>query len=603
MRENSQGKSVEFQSDTKAFPETINQEPELWALYPDISADAQDIVYVEGKDQTDLHLVYSNKADKTSQVFNLASPGMILHPKMTKNKKMIFYSAKSNQGKMTIHFFEPKKLTENQKTITGEFILNQSQLIDETEESYFPRPSADGTFVVYQRNTNGKREIVLYHLLTKEKKVLVEGMSPALSPDETKIAFTVKENDNWNIYEIDRFTLNIHPLTQLKGDEMAPAYRSDSELVFASKQVDRFDLMLLDLKTKMITSFKKSPDESTSFYSPQFSGRGEFTQDLLPALPGPERSSFGTILHENKIYVCGGHQGAEHTYPPESFTDLFYVYDLETKEWTELPPRPAKAHGFQLAAYGDYIYAFGGFAFSESHKPKWKSLTQIDRYNSKTKQWETIAHLLSPRSSNVAVNIQDKVYLIGGWDSTPQKENDAEGRFHRSIEIFDLRTNTIELAPFTMPDPLRRAFSGIERNGKILLIGGLGTGSTHFELLTHVTEIDPLSGSVIEHTALPFGTFAPAAGLLGNQLYVFGGMFKTAPMDYEYVSHIYEYNFEQKNWSHTGRYLQETKGFSQVLNLNSTSLGILGGHHYFDGFDSPVETFETFSLKQKAPQE
>ena len=77
---------------------------------------------------------------------------------------------------------------------------------------------------------------------------------------------------------------------------------------------------------------------------------------------------------------------------------------------------------------------------------------------------------------------------------------------------------------------------------------------------------------------------------------VFGGMFKTGPMNYEYVSHIYSMNMKESIWRHTGRYLKETKGFSQVFNLNDKTLGILGGHHYLEGMDSPVSTFETITI-------
>jgi hypothetical protein len=72
-------------------------------------------------------------------------------------------------------------------------------------------------------------------------------------------------------------------------------------------------------------------------------------------------------------------------------------------------------------------------------------------------------------------------------------------------------------------------------------------------------------------------------------------MFKTGPMNYEYVSHVYAMDFKSLEWRHTGRYLKETKGFSQVFSLDEKTLGILGGHHYFEGMDSPVTTFETIS--------
>src|SRR5690606_15561887 len=112
-----------------------------------------------------------------------------------------------------------------------------------------------------------------------------------------------------------------------------------------------------------------------------------------------------------------------------------------------------------------------------------------------------------------------------------------------------------------------------------------------------VTAVDPITGKSTEMKPLPFATFAPAAEILNDELMVFGGMFKTGPESYEYVSHIYSMNLQKGDWRHTGRFLQETKGFSQVFKVQEGVLGVLGGHRYFEGKDSPVLTFETIEKK------
>ena len=592
MKEDKHGKSVQLRRNNNTT--TINSiENKFWALYPDISADGQEIIYSEGIDQSDLHLTYLNKKKNLTQKFNLPKKGMLLHPKFSKNGKWIFYSAPSPQGKNVIFYFDRKALVSHQGEGLTEYSLDDAKILSD-DEAYFPRPSSDGNFVIYQRNLNGKKEIILYDRMEETKKVLAEGMSPALSFDERIIAFTSKKDGNWNVYSIDRVTGEILQKTDAPNDEMAPTFTTDNSLVFASNKGGHFRLYhLKDTKWELLTV--NSSEEEVDFYSPQFSGDDSYKQDTLSPFIGNPRSSFGTATHEGKIYMAGGHQGAEHTYPPESFSDTFIVFDIDANTWKELSPRPAKAHGYQIVAYGNFIYAFGGFAYSPNHKPKWKSLDQIDRYDIKANKWETVANLSEPRSSNAAIVVQDKVYLIGGWNSTPKFENDADGKFLKSVEIFDLRSEKVELASFTIPSPVRRAFTGVEYNGKLLLIGGLGEGASHFELLNKVTEINPLDGSFKELTPLPFATFAPAAGILGNELMVFGGMFKTGPMNYEYVSHIYSMEMNEKVWRHTGRYLKETKGFSQVFQLNQNLMGILGGHRYFEGQDSPVSTFETIS--------
>lgn len=592
MRENEAGKSVQLHANEQIS--TLNDSSnKQWAIYPDVTPDGNEFIYCEGMAADDLHLTYQNKKKNLTQVFNLSQKGMLLHPKFSKNGKFIFYSAPTANGKNTIFFFDRQELTSKQGNLSS-YSLAEAKMLVPGEEAYFPRPSSDANFVVYQRNTNGKKEIVLFDRLEDKKTVLAEGMSPALSFDETTIAFTSKKDGNWNVYTIDRITKVVTQMTSDAKDEMAPTFMPDNTLVFASNKSGHYRLFKLqNSKWEQIVAAGES--EEVDFYSPQFTGNTVYVQSEKAPFIGTPRSSFGTVSHEGKIYMAGGHQGAEHTYPVESFTDTFIAYDIQTNTWKELAPRPYKAHGYQIAAHGNYIYAFGGFAFADEYAPKWKSIAQIDRYDIKENKWETIGQLATPRSSNVAITIDEKVYLVGGWDGTPKFKNDYDGTFKDSIEIFDLKTEKSTIASYKIPSPVRRALTGIEHNGRIILIGGLGEGASHFELIRKVTAIDPVTGASEELAELPFATFAPAAEVLNGELLVFGGMFKTGPMNYEYVSHIYSMNLSDKKWSHTGRFMKETKGFSQVFHLDNKTLGILGGHKYLEGMDSPVSTFETFT--------
>lgn len=562
---------------------------DLVHLYPDITPDGKNVVYVEGKifdnGTQDLYLVTKNlETGKTRQWLSDDLKGMVLHPKFSKNGQFIFFSAPFPKNK--VFYFEPGKFNSNSDITTF-----KAEALVREDEAYFPRPSSDGNFVVYQRNVTGSREVVLYDRLEETKLVIDKGMAPALSFDERKIAYTSKKNGSWDIFEYDRVAKTVIQKTfDETTDEMAPTYTPTGELVFASSKTGNFQLYQLNGDEWVrLTEIANTDD-----YAPQFSGETKFTQGIRASFMEPMRSSFGTIMHQGLLYMCGGHQGPEHTYPKESFTDNFNVYDKRINNWRELAPRPIKAHGYTLAAKGNYIYAFGGFTYSENHKPNWKSVDTIDRYDVRTNTWTTVGKLTKPRSSNVAVTIGDKVYLVGGWDSTPKSNNDYDGTFHSSIDVFDLTTETISPAPFEIPRPLRRAFTGIEYQGQILLVGGLGQGASHFDLISKVTLLDPKTGIATELPELPFATFAPAAETIGNELFVFGGMFKTGDMAYEYVSHIYGYNFDSQEWRHTGRYLKESKGFAQVFKYDNRTIGVLGGHRYYLNEDKPVNTFEIF---------
>jgi N-acetylneuraminic acid mutarotase len=471
-------------------------------------------------------------------------------------------------------------------------------IIKEEHAAFFPNPSTDGSFVVYHRVNSAKvREVVLYDLATQKSEVIDEGMSPSLSKDDRYVAYTKNIGGNWDIWRWDRHTKVKTKLTTDKAKDFAPSWRHDGKLVFASDRLrtDEFDFYIFDQGN--VSPLLLVRDGSV--YAAKFSGNTRIAQEIMPSILGVPRSSFGAIHYNGKIYVAGGHQGREHTYPPESFTNRVEVYDIATAKWKSIAPRNYKCHGFQLAAYGKYVYAFGGFTYSENHLPKWTSLDVIERYDTERNVWEVVGRMPRKRSSNVALTVGTKVYLIGGWDSTPKKPNDVEGTFHNEIDVFDMLNESITTLDIKLPMK-RRAFTGIVKDQKIMLIGGISEGGSHFSLIDDVTLFDPQDNSFSTIARLPYPTFAPAAGVIGNELYVFGGMFKTGEWNYEYVSHIYQYTLNshrpENNWVNTGRTLKESKGFSQVVQMQDT-LGILGGHTYMDNQDAPVSTFEWFKLK------
>ncbi len=578
MHEQNNKKEIHYTNDQGLSSTRISLENEI-ALYPDIDPSGRKIVYAYGQSVDKLGLKIYDLKEKKMRVI-VEPKGLVLHPRFSKNGLDIIFSASFDGKKHEIYRLELKTRALH-KVISHE-----------DNDYFFASAAQDNSFYIYQENRKDKsRHIVLKHLVEDKVIEIDEGMSPALSKDQNKIAYTKKVDGNWDIYTYDRITKKIERMTSHKSMDFAPTFDAKGNIIFASTRLN--DTFNLHYKSQQGVSALTTISEGTN-YSPRVSGDISYQQALLPKIPGEPRSSFGTIYHQGKIYVVGGHQGPEHTYPPESFVGTLDIYDVATKTWKRGADRPHKCHGFSVAAYGNYIYAFGGFAYSKDHTPKWKSLNVVERYNIKENKWETVAHMPRNRSSNVVAQFGDQVYLIGGWDATPKFEDDIDGTFHDEVDVFDLETQTFSTLKERLPLK-RRAFTGVvdEQNRKIHLIGGISESGSHFSLLKQVTILDLSTYSFSELTELPFATFAPAAGLLNGKIFVFGGMFKTGKWSYEYVPHIYEYDLKKASWNHTGRYVNEAKGFSQVINYND-QLGILGGHTYLEDRDTPLSTFEIF---------
>lgn len=585
MRETSLGKQIVLKKNNQEIQITNDANIHL---YPDISPNGQWITWVEGATERNLNVALYNVQTRSKERFVTSSKGKALQPRFSKDGRKIFFSAPSRSGNK-ISFIVPTELraSTTPRSESGINIYNvQPETVPHDGQGFFPRPSTDGSFVIFQRNKFLKKEIVEYNFKTKVTRVLASGMAPAMSLNENLIAYTSKEAGSWDIWLVDRHSNNRSQHTNDPKDEMAPTFMLDGTLSFSSNRSGNFQIY--NVKAGEWNQIVTSNDDDNA---PNFAGESEWQQTLLAPMLPPLRSSFGAIELNGQVYVCGGHAGSEHSYPPESFVANMQVYNPATNKWKELAPRPHKAHGFSLAAFGQYIYAFGGFAYEANNEPKWKSLDVIDRYDTVTDQWITIGKLPRARSSNVIATVGSKAYLVGGWDSTPSSPGDFEGNFHSIVDVFDLQTESVSEAQWQLPTPLRRAFSAVVYQEQIYLVGGLGVGSSHFELLANVTQINPVTGFATEITMLPFSTLAPAAGMVGNELMVFGGMFKTSPTDYEYASHIYSHEINGFRWNHTGRFVTETKGFSQVVSLKNGLL-ILGGHHQYGDRDEAVDTVE-----------
>jgi hypothetical protein len=285
----------------------------LMHLYPDISSDGKSVVYVEGRiletGAQDLEIMIKNLDTNKVEKWQSDLKGLVLHPKFTRNGQYVFFSAPG--PKNTIFYFEPQKFRAAKKNKSDVGILNfTATALDSTEESYFPRPSSDGAFVVYQRNTKGLKEVVLFDRLENKKTVIDAGMSPSLSFDERFIAYTSKKAGSWDVYQYDRILKTTTRLTlDDSTDEMAPTYRPNNELVFASSKSGRFQLYHL----KNSEWIRLTEIENTDDYAPQYSGETGFTQGMKAPFMEPIRSSFGTIFHDGLLYMCGGHEGPEHT--------------------------------------------------------------------------------------------------------------------------------------------------------------------------------------------------------------------------------------------------------------------------------------------------
>jgi len=602
--------------------------------HPDISSDGRYVAYSRGTIrpglEVNVELVVRSLDEARVEVWS-SKGNQYIHAEFSGNDRFLAYSGMNpRNGKQNIHLIDLKKerleSSFEVSVIYGEltyFYNAKPEIIESNYDCYAPALASDASFIIYHRTLDksdkrAPKQLMLFDRGTKDfKKITEEGkhaMFPSLSMDERYVTYVSKDSGQWDIYLYDLWNGEKSAVTSDANIEFTPVFAPDNSIYFTRFAEDESGENLIDIyhiaKDQVFnpdTLVKPKPflnDPLAAEYVPSFSNPNNLKIKSLADLLSPERSSFGAVFHDNKIYIAGGHQGPGHVYPKESFLNKLEVYDLETQVWQSLAPMNTAKHGFQMVAQGDHLYVFGGFAYSEKHLPAWKSLDSIERYDIKTNRWTTLKTKLSvPRSSNAVAKVGNTVYLLGGWNSTPKFKNDKEGLFLESIDGFNLESETAFVSEFKIPQPLRRAMTAVVVKNEIYLLGGIGEGASHFEWVDNVTALNPKTKKWRELPPLPFATFAPGVGQIDGDLYLVGGMIlkNSATYDLNYVDDVYKFNQKDQTWSHTGVFLNKNKGFPQVVSIPGHTLGVLGGHTYeytSDGgiIDHPVKSFEAISL-------
>ena len=307
---------------------------------------------------------------------------------------------------------------------------------------------------------------------------------------------------------------------------------------------------------------------------------------VLPKIPNPPRCSFGSVTIGTKTYIIGGHINETHHYASDNFTDMVDMYDSATNSWTSLAPRPRASQGFFAAAYGNYIYAFGGLVHNPNYsnpEESYISIPYIDRYDITTNTWTTIGYLPNARSSYFGGVVDGIVYLIGGWYGDANY-GPVGGKFLSSVDAFNLSTEQAYTTGYTMPGSLRRAGGAISNGNEIIIAGGItNTVDIYSMCLSSVLYFIPGLGSPwYWGYSLPVGTFAPGLGLDDQlNLYSFGGyqvgVQSPTPPPSNFIDTVY---FLPRNgssgWSVINP-MQQNKGFVDIVNLGSSTFGLLGG--------------------------
>ncbi len=111
----------------------------------------------------------------------------------------------------------------------------------------------------------------------------------------------------------------------------------------------------------------------------------------------------------NKLFLIGGKNSNG------SVTTINEAYDPSTNTWTTYASLPQQRWSGATSALNGEIHYFGGTNVGSSNVP---NFSNHYIFNSSTNTWSNGLSMLRKRANQVAANVNGKIYLIGGVDST-----------------------------------------------------------------------------------------------------------------------------------------------------------------------------------------
>ncbi|MPZ26012.1 MAG: S8 family serine peptidase [Micromonosporaceae bacterium] len=197
--------------------------------------------------------------------------------------------------------------------------------------------------------------------------------------------------------------------------------------------------------------------------------------------------------------------------------------------WTDLPDYPVTIMDNAMAVVDGTLYSFGGFT------PGPFGGTTQDRgfaLDPETGRWREIARMPEPRDKPEAVEIDGRIYVVGGWD--------ADSNATASTFIYDPAQNTWSQGADM---PAGRAAPGAAAvDGALYVVGGCTTGGC--EVSGTVWRYQPSRDEWEVLPDYPHSIAWLGCGGLAGQVFCTGGTIGGAP-----TAATYAYHPEQREWT------------------------------------------------------
>ncbi len=226
---------------------------------------------------------------------------------------------------------------------------------------------------------------------------------------------------------------------------------------------------------------------------------------------------FQAVVYGDGIYIIGAMTGP---YPKEVPLENVWVYYPRKDEWVKgaLIPEERRRGGAGLALYNDKFYMACGIEYGHTSGTN----NYFDCYDPKTDTWEILTKAPHIRDHFAAIVVNDKLYCIGGRNSSVHHEDRFGAFFDATVpynDVYDFKTGKWQTLKNELPFPTAAA-GVVNIDNYIIYIGGEGSQKQAYN---HTQCLNVKTGEWSQLSPLNIGRHGSGAVLYNNEIYIAAG--------------------------------------------------------------------------------
>ena len=291
--------------------------------------------------------------------------------------------------------------------------------------------------------------------------------------------------------------------------------------------------------------------------------------------------------------------------------------------WTKCADMPTGQTWLTSVTIDDKIYAILGT----------NDNCHIECYDPSTNSWSTFEKFTTPRWVSSSCVLNNKIYLIGGWDGEnrlntvecydPLTDNLSKcqdiptarsgltcsvvndkiyafggynGDYLVTVECYYPLTDTWSTCSNILK--ARSQLTSAVVKGKIYLIGG-----GNEKELSNVECYDPLTDSYTSCTSMPTPRNAPSCGVVDNKIYVFGGRSQIDSESWNMLSNVECYDPSTDSWFRctdmpTGRAGSTAQVVNNKIYIIGGSEQEISSSHTVERYDPQLDTLVPIEIDE-----